>query len=127
MPTLIDIPLSSQSSPASPETKRFDLRLWMNTATFERGESYTATLPSANKVSWWRWATPREVQYRVPSHTHSLSTAWSAVYLWMNGEEGHESGVPVLPRKEQLVVCVLGAGVTFTCVGRRVDHSGACF
>jgi hypothetical protein len=37
-----------------------DVRLWINTATFEAGETYAAALPRRVKVSWWRWATQED-------------------------------------------------------------------
>ena len=91
-PTPIQIPFGSQSPLTASEDGHFSVRLWMNTATFETGNTYKAVLPPAVKVSWWRWAT--------------------------QGKDNDDEGVPFLPEEEQLPICVVDDDVTFTCVGQ---------
>ncbi|KAF2845728.1 hypothetical protein T440DRAFT_558664 [Plenodomus tracheiphilus IPT5] len=91
-PTLIQIPFGSGSPSTAPKDGQFSNRLWMNTVTFETGNTYEAVLPSAVKVSWRRWE--RQV------------------------EDNDDKGVPFLPEEEQLPICVGDDNVTFTCVGQ---------
>lgn len=91
-PVLIDIAFGSRRFGNGGEGG-FDLRLWMNTAMFEAGESYKAVLPPGGKVSWWCWAE--------------------------KGGSEESGGVPVLPEEEQLPIHVVDADVRFTCVGQR--------
>jgi hypothetical protein len=94
-PTQIQIPFNSRSPSAS--GAHFDFRLWISTATFQTGVAYKAVLPSAVKVSWWRWVT--------------------------QGENNYEEEVPVLPEEEQLPIRVVDSDVSFTCVGQHVAPS----
>lgn len=120
-PTRINILFGPRGSSASSETRRFNPRLWINTTTFETNGSYTALLPSAVKVSWWRWAAPCEVQYHLPAEMQGFSAAWCAVRQWWISKEDFEEGVPILAEGEQLPIRVVGDRITFTCVGQRVE------
>jgi hypothetical protein len=96
-PARIQIPFNSRSPSIASQGGHFDFRLWMSTATFQTGIAYKAVLPSAVKVSWWRWAT--------------------------QGEGNDSESVPVLPEEEQLAVYVVDDDATFTCVGHHVAPS----
>jgi hypothetical protein len=96
-PTRIQIPFNSRSPSIASPGGHFDFRLWMSTATFQTGVAYKAVLPSAVKVSWWRWAA--------------------------QGKGNGNEGVPVLSEEEQLPVYVADDDVAFTCVGHHVAPS----
>jgi hypothetical protein len=93
-PTRIQIPFNSRSPSIASQGGHFDFRLWTSTATFQTGVAYKAVLPSAVRVSWWRWAT--------------------------QGKGNGSEGVPVLPEEEQLPIYVVDDDVAFTCVGHHV-------
>lgn len=124
-PLPIDDPFNSTTSPATAKTRHFDFRLLLSTASLKTGATYKAMLPSATKVSWWRWATPHEIRHHVPDLKLGRSAASTALRRWWNGGDDNEQGVPVLPEGEQLPVRISGAGVFFTCVGQFVERPGA--
>ncbi|KAH9865336.1 hypothetical protein J1614_008919 [Plenodomus biglobosus] len=123
-PTIIRISFGSQGLAASSATKHFDHRLWMDTSTFVTDESYKAVLPPGVKVSWWRWASPQEVQNHMPDQMEGFSAACVAVRQWWNDKDNDAGGVPVLSDEEQVPICVDEAGVTFTCVGKHMELPG---
>lgn len=97
-PTLIHVPFYSRSPSIASKDGHFDLRLWLSTATFQTGNAYKAVLPSAVKVSWWRWAAQGKD----------------------NDNDDNNEGVPLMEEEEQLPIYVFDDDVTFTCVGQHV-------
>lgn len=97
-PTLIHIPFSSRSPSTASKDGHFDLRLWLSTATFRAGNDYKAVLPSAVKVSWWRWVTQGKDDV----------------------DQNENEGVPFLDEEEQLSIYVVDDDVAFTCVRKHI-------
>ncbi|KAF2995094.1 hypothetical protein E8E13_003609 [Curvularia kusanoi] len=101
MPTLIRIPFGSQKSSGS--DRRSDFPLLFQTSTFKTENVYKAELPSAVRITWWRWA-----------------SWWNWTTWWRWNSSGDVSDVPVLPEEDQLPIRVVNNDVTFKCVGEHV-------
>jgi hypothetical protein len=119
----IAVPFGSANPPPVGDG-RFDVRLWITTAGFRAGEAYVARLPAGVRVSWWRWAGARDDEVPAARVGVAAAAAFRAVLEWWRGGDGgaggEEGDVPVLPEDEQLVIEVVGEGVTFTCFGEPV-------
>lgn len=120
-PVSIRIPFGSQAGTRAHPTD-FDVRLWVTTSGFETGSSYEATLPATGTISWWRWASLDEVvEYGKKKSEKLFRTSLSLSGSSSTGKDGiTASGVPVLPKEQQLTICGSGDKVVFTCLGRPV-------
>jgi hypothetical protein len=115
-PTVIHIPFNSQRPSTAPKDGHFDAQLWINASSFETGNTYKAVIPSAVKISWWRW----EKQGKVSWWQWATRGTVSWLRWAIQGKGDDEEDVPVLPEEEQLSICVVDTNVTFTCIGQPV-------
>jgi hypothetical protein len=122
IPHQIDIPFNSTRPVTTSGEAHFDLRLWLSFSSFQTGQTYKAELSPTTKASWWRWATPHEVQQDMPNQQSGLAGLRAALSRWWKGGDDHETGVPVLPEAEQLPIRISGPGISFTCIGKLVDY-----